>query len=384
MTDGAGSLYDAGYCRHRIRCARSLALPVIPMLKVPIHKGEIKMIRTACSVLLLTLVGALEVSAEPPVKVFILAGQSNMEGKAKVALLDHQIAAPETASFFAHLHEDGTYVVRDDVWINYLNRHGNLTVGYGSRERFGVELEFGNVMGNYYSEPVLLIKAAWGGKSMVRDFRPPSAGMPGTDVLQAQLEKANAENRKKNRPEITIDDVRAPYGRYYRDMMQEIRSTLSNMGSRFPELAGREHEIEGFVWFQGWNDQYNEAEHEYASNMERFIRDVRRDLRTPALPFIIGVMGQNGSKPAKGAMLTIQEAQMAMEDVHDFRGNVEAVRTDVLVDRAAETLYPEWRERLKEWDTVGGDHPYHYLGSAIWFSRMGTAFGEAMRTLMEE
>ena len=38
--------------------------------------------------------------SDEPVKVFILAGQSNMEGKAPVALLDKQIANPETAAMF--------------------------------------------------------------------------------------------------------------------------------------------------------------------------------------------------------------------------------------------------------------------------------------------
>ena len=102
-----------------------------------------------------------------PVKVFILAGQSNMEGKGRVdPLLNHQITAPETKDFFAHLHKDGKYIKRDDVWINYLERRGKLTVGYGSPGRIGLELEFGHVMGNHFEEPVLLIKAAWGGKSI--------------------------------------------------------------------------------------------------------------------------------------------------------------------------------------------------------------------------
>jgi len=66
-----------------------------------------------------------------------------------------------------------------------------------------------------------------------------------------------------------------------------------------------------------------------------FINDVRKDLDAPKMPFVIGVMGQNGSKPAEGAMLTIQEAQIATESVPEFQGNVKAVRTDVLVDKAA-------------------------------------------------
>jgi len=120
------------------------------------------------------------------------------------------------------------------------------------------------------------------------------------------------------------------------------------------------------------------AQDEYASNMEHFINDVRKDLNAPKLPFVIGVMGQNGSKPAQGAMLTIQEAQIAVESVPAFEGNVKAVRTDVLVDQAAETLYPEWRNRFEEWEQTGSDFGYHYMGSAIWFNRIGHAMGEAM------
>ena len=74
--------------------------------------------------------------------------------------------------------------------------------------------------------------------------------------------------------------------------------------------------------------------------MKHFIEDVRKDLNAPNLPFVIAAMGQNGSKPASGAMLTVREAQMSMNDVPEFKGNVKAFRTDVLVDKAAEDLYP--------------------------------------------
>ena len=82
-------------------------------------------------------------------------------------------------------------------------------------------------------------------------------------------------------------------------------------------------------------------------------------------------------------MKVIQDAQMAMEDVPEFKGNVKAVRTDVLVDKAAEALYPSWKKNFEEWEKTGSDHPYHYLGSAIWHVRMGRAFGEAMLELQK-
>ena len=95
-------------------------------------------------------------------------------------------------------------------------------------------------------------------------------------------------------------------------------------------------------------------------------------------------MGQNGSKPATGAMLTIQKAQLAMNDVPEFKGNVKAIRTDVLVDKAAEELFPKWKENQDQWKLVGGDFQYHYLGSAIWFNRIGKAMGEAMLELLKD
>jgi hypothetical protein len=94
------------------------------------------------------------------VKVFVLAGQSNMEGKAKLALLEHQAQQPATRGLFEHYYQDGKWVERDDVWIKFLERKGKLKAGFGSPGAIGPELEIGHVLGNRYEEPVLLIKVA--------------------------------------------------------------------------------------------------------------------------------------------------------------------------------------------------------------------------------
>ena len=325
---------------------------------------------------------------DKPVKVFVLAGQSNMEGKVQSKLMDYQATDDKTKEIFAHLRDGDKWAVRDDVWIKFLKEHGGLTKGYGSGDRTGVELEFGNVLGDRSEAPVLLIKAAWGGHSLVKLFRSPSAGMPADEVLQKELENAqkrtknNNEKRNRNDPLPTIEDIKSAYGSSYRNMLQEVRDTFENYETLFPALKGKKLELAGFVWFQGWNDQYGGAEKEYESNMKHFINDVRKDLESPKLPFVIGVMGQNGSKPAKGAMQVIQNAQLAMAEVPEFKGNVKAVRTDVLIDKAAEELYPTWRDNFEQWEKTGSDHAYHYLGSAIWHIRMGKAFAEAMLEML--
>ncbi|GAB4144628.1 MAG: sialate O-acetylesterase [Planctomycetaceae bacterium] len=326
-------------------------------------------------------------TAEKTVKVFILAGQSNMEGKASNKLLEHQATDPKTAKLFTPYRKDGKWIVRDDVFIKYLNRHGGLTLGYGSRGRTGVEMAFGFEIGNHYEDPVILIKAAWGGHSLYKLFRSPSAGLPSEEFLQKELENAQKrvanrnKKRKRNDPLPTMKDIKSQYGSSYRNMMKEVHDTLQNFETLFPSLKGYQPEIAGFVWFQGWNDMYNGAQDHYASNMKHFIHDVRKDLKAPNLPFVIGVMGQNGSKPAKGAMATVQKAQLSMETLPEFKGNVKAIRTDILVDKAAEELYPHWRKRFKEWQLTGSDFAYHYMGSAIWFNRIGSAMAKAMLEL---
>ena len=68
--------------------------------------------------------------------------------------------------------------------------------GYGSmhsRHHIGPELQIGHRLGNHFKEPVLLIKTAWGGKSLYKDFRPPSAGgEPGEYYLKMLVEVKEA------------------------------------------------------------------------------------------------------------------------------------------------------------------------------------------------
>ena len=112
-----------------------------------------------------------------PVKVFVLAGQSNMEGKAQNKLWEHQAVDDKTRAFFAPFRDDenASWVVRDDVWIKFFGRRGPLTLGFGSPGRTGLEYALRLRLGDRYDEPVLLVKTAWGGRSIRKDFRPPQA-----------------------------------------------------------------------------------------------------------------------------------------------------------------------------------------------------------------
>jgi len=201
----------------------------------------------------------------------------------------------------------------------------------------------------------VLIKAAWGGHSLSHNFRPPSAGDPG--------------------------DGKA-FGASYRNMMDEYKTVAEGYKDMFPDLKGADFELSGFVWFQGFNDKFGDSPGQYEDNMKHFINDVRSDLDKPNLPFVIALLGTNGSKPATGTSKTVQDAQFAMNSVAEFKGTVKAFRTDELVDKAAEELFPTWKDNTDLWEKTGSDRPYHYLGSGIWYGRIGKAAGASMLELL--
>lgn len=337
--------------------------------------ATIRLAAVSCCVLATALFTAVADGGDT-VKVYILAGQSNMQGKASLVTLAHQIKDETRKATFAHLHDGkGNYKVRDDVFIDFLDRHGKLEVGYGSRGRFGPELGFGWTVGEASDEPVLIIKAAYGGRSLFRDFRSPTAGFPSDDHLSAELEKA-----KKRNPDVTIEDVKQMYGFAYRDMMGEVEKVKENYETLFPALKGKKLEMAGFVWFQGWNDMINATNSAaYTENMVHFVHDVRKDLGTPKLPFVIGQMGVGGPFTGEDKSADKKELfkarQMAAADQLE---NCACVVTDKYWDPVANEAYKVWRKDIDAWRHHGDDHGYHYLGSPLIIYRIGEAFGKQM------
>ena len=326
-----------------------------------------------------------------PLKVFILAGQSNMEGKGSVETMRRQLKDPKKRDRFAHLKAGDQWVERDDVWINYLGnrgkRHGKLTVGYGisqkdSQELFGPELGFGWTLGELLDENILIIKTAWGGKSLDRDFRPPSQGLPESidEVVEGQ---------KKRKPELTKEEYAKGYGHFYRLMIQEVKSVLGDLKTHVPDYQDEGYEIAGFVWFQGWNDQYAPTSVEdYEENMAALIKDIRATLKEPNLPVVIGAMGHQGANQ-KGKIKQIANAQAAVAERKEFAGTVITVRTAEYWDTEAETAFQKhWADKknrdIEAWRNFGNDRPYHYLGSPVFFYEVGVAFAEAMYPMLQK
>jgi hypothetical protein len=302
---------------------------------------------------LLVLCGlAASVASAKALQVYILAGQSNMEGQAVVDLtgkdynegrgtLVEVMARPENAERYAHLRaKDGSWVVRKDVWIRYQREKqpllvGELSVGYavyGDKHHFGPELQFGHVVGEATRNQVLLIKTAWGGKSLFRDFRPPSAG--------------------------------GVVGPYYVKMLAEVRTALADLKKDFPAYDGSPVELAGFVWYQGWNDGVNPktAVPEYEQNLAHLIRDVRQEFNAPKLPIIIGELtGPWVDAPKEWTAL--RQAQANVARMPEFKDTVVFVPTREFVRKPADSPNPS--------------HGHHEFGNAETYYLVGDALGKA-------
>ena len=294
--------------------------------------------------------------AKKPVKVFILAGQSNMEGQgvADLAGKDYNggrgtlatlMSDPAQAARFKHLKTAaGKWTVRDDVFVRYQRENrpllaGPLSLGfsvYGDQHHFGPELQFGHVVGDHFQEPVLLIKCAWGGKSLYKDFRPPSSG--------------------------------GAVGTYYTLMVAQVREALANIEQDFPALKGRTPELAGFVWYQGWNDgcEPKTAVPEYEQNLVNLIHDVRKDFNAPKLPVVVGELTGPWVQ-ASGAWDKLRKAQAAASARPEFAGTVVFVPTHDFVRK------PE--------DSPNTGHGHHEFGNAETYFLVGDALGNAITKL---
>ena len=254
-----------------------------------------------------------------PVKVFILAGQSNMEGHAGVRTLDRLGEEPTHGYLLKKIKKaDGSFVVRDDVFVSYQKAEERiarpLSVGMGAwgKDWFGPELMFGIEMGDYFKEPVLLIKTCWGGHSLYGNFRPPSAGKPAYETGY-KLEEIGAS---------------------YHKMVKEVRECLANLDTDFPQLKGLKTEICGFVWFQGWNDMCQPGDDirqqvydEYCPNFVHLVQDLRAEFKVPKLPVVMGELGVGGEKADKN-MLDFRAGQAKIATCPELKGMLGYVRTE--------------------------------------------------------
>jgi autotransporter-associated beta strand protein len=297
---------------------------------------------------------AQTITGTDPVKIFILAGESNMHGKGTVApattpgTLDHVYANDPTARY-AFLKSGGSYVTRADVGIRGLvfsgaPNPGNLTINYGGGATglIGPELGFGHVLGDAFDNKVLIVKVGVDGTTLGGSFCPPSSRIGEPEPL-----------------------VAGDKGFYYKEIIRLVNEAKA----QFPGNC----EIVGLGWHQGWNDRSVAAfSAVYETNMANFITDIRNDLATPNLPVVIASAAMDWNY----GYSEVEQAQLKMADATAypaFAGNVAVVDTRQIYDG------------LEFWQPVHNspaNEGYHWNRSGKTFLHIGMAMGDAMTSMV--
>jgi hypothetical protein len=310
-----------------------------------------------------------------PLKVYVLSGQSNMQGQADLSTVPRMSLSPETKALHDKMvDEKGQPRVSKNVSIVYFTggdekdgekREEKVSQGplaAGVVGKIGPDIAYGITMGEATDDPILIIKAAWGGRDLRQNFRPPSAGPYEEDK----------------------DRFGNPTGHYYKRIVECVNQVLADPGKYHPAYdkdAG--YEIAGFVWFQGFNDMIAGSRSMYKATQERpafaaytdllacLIRDLRKDLKAPTMPCVIGVVGFDGVKPDD----PFRKAQAAVAALPEFKGTVAAVETGGFWDNemvAALEKVSKANDMLvnsKQWTVVGkpglNERIWHYTSFEV-------------------
>ncbi|MHB1484833.1 MAG: sialate O-acetylesterase [Saccharofermentanales bacterium] len=234
-----------------------------------------------------TIIPKININATPygPLKVYILAGQSNMAGVGQVSDLPGELTDPENYVFsFVDGMVDPSIHCQ---WSILKQGLGVDSTKFGPELTFGLDLETARP-----DDRIALIKWSWGGTNLASDWNP-SAGW--------------------------CYNGGGPYSEYpgfKATVLQQI-ADLKNYWS--------EVEIAGMIWMQGESDSldYTMANN-YQTNLTNFIQAVRQDFGVPNMPFVIGRISDATQWTYRS---TVRAAQA---NVADMVPNTSIINTDDL------------------------------------------------------
>lgn len=319
-----------------------------------------------------------------PVKVYVMLGQSNMLGFGRVepketkGTLEYLV---HTKGMYTHLVDDaGNWITRKDVrYVHVMDQRG---VDYRDLEKFGVvrnewlvpnksfgpELGFGQVMGYYHDEPVLLLKACIGNRSLGWDLLP-----PGSERFEHEGKVYAGYKDVANFWDKGAEPKPVPWyaGRQYDADIAHSKAVLKELSKYYPDYQNQGYEVAGFVWWQGHKDQNAALASRYELNLVSLIKSLRNDFQSPNAKFVIAT--GCGNPGTEGFGKQIAEAQLAVDGesgrYKEFIGNVKSVDTRDL-----------WRDSTESPINQG----HHYNHNAQTYYETGERLGRAMALLLEQ
>ena len=225
------------------------------------------------------------------------------------------------------------------------------------------------MIGNEHDQPVLLLKASQGNRSLGWDFLPPgSKSFEQDGFIYAGYQDSPDRWQKGTQPK----SINLYAGKQYDDCFSAAHEVLDNFDQEFPHWKGRGYEIAGFVWWQGHKDQGSVVHAErYEQNLVHLIKTLRKEIDAPQAPFAIATIGFGGWEMS-GNALTVADAQLAVSGANgkypEFKGNVATVE-----------IRDFWRDAEQSPRNQG----FHYNQNAETYMLVGEALGGVMVKMLK-
>lgn len=264
------------------------------------------------------------------------------------------------------MNDKGEWVSRNDVMLNdaYMGKGASKPMSAPAcGSTFGPELGFGWVMGEFHDEPVIVIKADIGNRSLGWDMLP-----PGTESWEHEgvVNPGYGFRLGDDGKPVKAEPGQWYAGKQYDDYTASIRAVLDNFGEKYPQYKEQGFEIAGFVWWQGHKDGPNPSHNAaYEKNLANLIKAWRKEFNAPKVPWVIATVGFHGEDMVP-EYIKIADAQMAVADPKkhpEFAGTVKTIDTR-----------PFWRPA----GASPKDQFYHYNHNADTYMLTGDTLGRAM------
>jgi len=342
-----------------------------------------------------------------PIQVYILLGQSNMLGFGRVGPVDKlgtlENVIKNKGKYAYLVGEAGQWSERKDVrYTHVMDKRGAGLTEFDVfsdmknqwlkvEGNFGPELGFGHVMGQFHDEPVLLLKACIGNRSLGWDLLPPGSeryqfdgkihagykdnpdswveGEPKKEVnwyagRQYDADINHAKNVLKNldkyyprlglakdpkqeienlaamealKEEIAEKENFARRARFTQEGLKKFQAELKGLKQKLSamEIRSQGYQIAGFVFWQGHKDQNPAHASRYEQNLVQLIKSLRADFHAPNAKFVLATIAFGGE--LTGHALEICKAQLAVDGdagkYPEFHLNVKAVDARRFLER---------------------------------------------------
>lgn len=228
-------------------------------------------------VLIFTVWPSQSQEKELPVKVFILGGQSNMDGTGKgEELPEEYVVAPKNSM----------------IWDNKKKKWVKLRTDSFSERRkfkFGPEVAFTHLLAKKYPKhTIAIVKTSGGGTKLWKHWLP-EQGM-------------------------------------YKAFLRNMNNALDELKSK-----GTPYEICGMLWMQGESDAETlEWANAYEENLKVLYNDVREQTEKPNLPIVMGRISIGLLRETPWVFDFTEVVQAAQDRVAKADKNVRIINTDKL------------------------------------------------------